>query len=164
MPRRLLVLALTAGGAACAGSMDPDPWAAGRRQMALNAERLETVMVSRPTLVHAGDTLELIVTLHNPTATTVDMGMGGCGPSLLFEVTPPSGPRLHPIPLDLPPNAAWTCDRRDIHDIEPGETDSLTIRWPAPAAAGRYQVWAGVRMPASPGLQRITPIDEFEVR
>ncbi len=102
-----------------------------------------------PAVVTAGDTVVLRAIMTNPTARRLDVG-GACGPPVFFEVNPSAGEPLYPIPLDLP----FTCERNDLHDLEPGEVDTLTTRWRVPTAAGQYSVRSGFR--TASGLERLT--------
>jgi len=81
--------------------------------------------------VTMGDTVVLRAILTNPTARKLDMG-SACGPPVLFEVRRSTGELISPIPLD----AVFTCERRDYHDLEPSESDTVITRWPVTAAAG----------------------------
>lgn len=110
-----------------------------------------------PATVTAGDTVVLRAIMTNPTAQRLDVG-GACGPPVFFEVNPSAGDPLYPIPLDLP----FTCERNDLHDLEPGEVDTLTVRWRVPAAAGQYSVRSGFR--TANGLERLSSPVALTVR
>ena len=69
---------------------------------------------------------------------------------MLFEVRGSTGELVNPIP----PDAVFTCERRDYHDLEPSEIDTVITRWPATAAAGAYSVRSGFR--GERGLERLT--------
>jgi hypothetical protein len=159
LTRHLVLFAVAAGSAACAGSTDPDPRSVDARQRARrwSAEQLQLALGALPPSLGAGEAVRLVATVHNPTDATVDLGQE-CGVPLAFEVTAPSGARIYPIPLGGP----FTCERLDLHDIEPGETDAVTFEWSVPRATGRYRVRAGVRMLGR--LERRTAAREFEVR
>ena len=138
---RHFVLLTAIAGAACTRGTEPNPLSDEARRRAPNVGQLQIALGTLPPSVAAGDVVRLVAVAHNPTDATVDIGYQ-CGPPLAFEVTAPSGARLHPIPLDIP----YTCERLDVHDVEPGETDSVAVDWTVPAATGRYQVRAGVRV------------------
>lgn len=110
-----------------------------------------------PAIVTAGDTVVLRAIMSNPTSERLDVG-GACGPPVFFEVNPSAGDPLYPVPLDL----AFTCERNDFHDLEPGEVDTLTTRWRVPAAAGQYSVRSGFR--TASGLERLTSSVALTVR
>ena len=104
-----------------------------------------------PATVTMGDTVVFRAILTNPTARTLDMGSGsGCGPPVLFEVRGSTGELVNPIP----PDAVFTCERRDYHDLEPSEIDTVITRWHVTAAAGAYSVRSGFR--GETGLERLT--------
>jgi len=101
--------------------------------------------------VTMGDTVVFRAILTNPTARTLDMGSGsGCGPPVLFEVRGSTGELINQIPLD----SVFTCERRDFHDLEPSEIDTVITRWPVTASAGSYSVRSGFR--GKRGLERLT--------
>ena len=155
LTRRLVLLTVVASAAACTGGTAPDPLSDEARR-APSVGPLQIALGALPPSVRAGDAVLLVATAHNPTDTTVVLGRQ-CGPPLAFEVTAPSGQRLYPIRLDVP----YTCERLDVPDVEPGETDTVTVAWPVPAA-GRYRVRAGVRVRAE--LESLTAARELEVR
>lgn len=110
-----------------------------------------------PRALARGDTLLLRAILTNPTARRLDVG-ASCGPPVLFEVRARTGEVIHPIPLSL----TFTCDRIDVHELEPGETDTVLTRWRVSAAAGRYEVRSGFR--GGSGLERVTSPATLTIR
>ena len=111
-----------------------------------------------PGAVASGDTVVLRAILTNPTTRRVDVKVS-CGPPVLFEVRGRTGVPIYPISLD----ATFTCDRIDMHDLEPGETDTVQTRWHVNASAGRYEVRSGFR--GVSGLERMaTPAAVLTIR
>jgi hypothetical protein len=100
--------------------------------------------------------VRLLAVLTNPTRKRVDLNRS-CGPPVLFEVTTPTGARVHPIPLD----AMFTCPLLDDHELAPGESDTVGVLWRAPSAPGRYAVRAG--FVAGARLERLTSPHALEV-
>lgn len=102
-----------------------------------------------PATVAIGDTVVFRAILTNPSARRLDLG-SVCGPPVLFEVRASTGDVTYPIPLDL----TFTCERTDVHDLEPGESDTVSTRWRVSATAGQYSVRSGFRN--GQRLQRLT--------
>ena len=120
-----------------------------------SAVRLRTEFM--PVIVAPGDTLVIRAVLTNPTARRLDVGVS-CGPPALFEVRARTGEPIYPIPL----NATFTCERSDLHDLEPGETDTVQVRWHVSAARGQYEVRSGFR--GVRGLERLTSPATLTIR
>lgn len=89
-----------------------------------------------------GDTVHLLATVHNPTASLAEIGHG-CGPSLDFRVTDPSG-----VTISLLDGKVFICPLVDYHVIEPGETDSIPWVWSTPAKRGAYTIRSAIRTSA----------------
>lgn len=121
------MLAAGLGSAACAGGTAPAPGVRLRAEALSPSPRI-------------GETVRLLGILTNETAERVDLN-AACGPPVLFEVTTPAGARVYPVPLD----GAFECPLLDVHELEPGETDTVAVAWRAPAAVGRYAIRAGFR-------------------
>jgi len=102
-----------------------------------------------PATVTTGDTVVFRAILTNPGARNLETG-SACGPPVLFEVRGSTGELIYPIPLD----ATFTCERRDVHELEPGESDTVVTRWRVTASAGGYSVRSGFR--GDKGLERLT--------
>jgi hypothetical protein len=113
-----------------------------------------------PSVAAPGDTLLFTVTAYNPTDETVDIGFS-CGPALDAIVVPPSGEEISVVD-SIYRDGLFHCQRLDQHDVEPGETDRVSLRWPAPSTTGRYRAYARVRCPESPCTRSLS--EEFEVR
>lgn len=113
----------------------------------LDVVRLRTEI--SPAVVATGDTLAIRAILTNPTNRRLNLSVG-CGPPVLFEVRTSGGDLISPIA----PNLTFTCERIDAHDLEPGEVDTLSIRWRVSATAGQYEVRSGFQSVS--GLQRLT--------
>lgn len=110
-----------------------------------------------PAVVAPGDTLMIRAILTNPTMRRLDVG-AACGPPVLFEVRAGTGDAIYPIPL----SATFTCERSDVHELEPGETDTVSTRWSVTAAVGQYAVRSGFR--SESGLQRLTSPATLTIR
>jgi hypothetical protein len=64
----------------------------------------------------------------------------GCGPGLDVEVrAPDGGARLILSPLP------HICPLMDSNALEPGETDTVSVRWDVPFVVGEYELRGGVR-------------------
>lgn len=109
------------------------------------------------TTVMRGDTLLIRAILVNPSSRRLDVG-SSCGPPVLFELRPSAGDPIYPVPLD----ATFTCERVDVHELEPGETDTVSTLWRADAPAGRYTVRSGFR--SAKGLERLTTPATLTIR
>ena len=97
----------------------------------------------------AGDIVLIRAILTNPTTRQISIN-SQCGPPVLFELRTGSGSSIYPVPLD----ASFTCELTDVHILEPGETDTVAVRWRVAAATGVYEVRSGfVR---TGGLQRLS--------
>lgn len=99
-----------------------------------------------PATAAVGDTVLLRAILHNPTSRRAEFAL--CGPPVLFEVRTPAAAIVYPIPLD----AAFACPGLDVHLLEPGERDTVSVRWRVTGDAGLYAVRSGFREGA--GLAR----------
>lgn len=102
-----------------------------------------------PGSLASGDTAIIRAVLHNPTASTIEVGVH-CGPPVLWEIRgPASDAPIYPIPL----GAAFLCPGLDHHVLTPGETDTVSTQWQA-AEPGTFTIRSGFR--TATGLQRLT--------
>jgi hypothetical protein len=98
---------------------------------------LQTEVV--PATVSSGDTVLIRAVLTNPTARRVNFS--DCGPPVLAQVTGTRGDMV----LLVPPNLAFTCERRDVHELERGEVDTVVALWRVAEPSGQYRVQSGFR-------------------
>lgn len=89
--------------------------------------------------VVSGDSVVLLVTARNAGFTRLILGEG-CGEGLDVEVTAPEG-KARSLTRGLP----QICPLFDSNVLEPGETDSVRVRWVVPAAPGTYHLRGGLR-------------------
>jgi hypothetical protein len=109
-----------------------------------------------PATVLSGDTVVIRAVLTNPTARHVKFS--DCGPPVLAQVIGIRGDTV----LSAPPNLTYTCERRDVHQLEPGEVDTLVARWRVSVPSGQYRVQSGFRR--GEVLERLTSPVTLTVR
>jgi hypothetical protein len=105
----------------------------------------------------AGDTVVVRAILTNP-STRQTYTSAGCGPPVRIETRAGSGSAIYPIPIE----ATFTCQLTDISTLEPGETDTLVVRWRVAAEVGEYGVRSGFL--GSNGLLRLTAPVALSIR
>lgn len=113
-------------------------------------------------VVAAGDTVAFTTTAINPTRERVQLGTA-CGPSFDVLVTAPDGRTVSVLGEQVGPNGAFTCELGPYHFVDPGATQTLRLRWRAPAEVGVYRAVTGLRRNGSTLARRTAPV-AFEVR
>lgn len=104
-----------------------------------------------------GDTVIIHAILTNGSDKTLKVGTS-CGPPVLAEIRQGSAAPLYPVPLD----AVFICPLLDVHTLDAGETDTVSIPWRVSVPAGSYTVRSGFRGTA--GLERLTAPATLVVR
>jgi hypothetical protein len=135
------------GGAACTGTV-----AAPAGDDGIGGD-VRTVVHVRPQQAAPGEPVTLLAIATNVGR---DTALQGCGQGLGFQVTAPDGRRHDPSA------GPSICPLFDSNVLTPGETDTVTFRWSAPAVRGAYRVRAGVR--SDGGLRALSAPEALDVR
>ena len=113
-----------------------------------------------PVLASPGDTIQFLIEATNLTDRTIQIGTP-CGPALDSYVFK-NGAISVSVLQAVAAGAVFTCELGPHHFADPGETETLRLRWPAPPIRGEYIAIAGIRR--ADGLGNRTEPVKFEIR
>lgn len=112
-----------------------------------SAEHLPGIVVTLTlgrSVVTSGDTIEFIATATNTGLQRVRIGVQ-CGPALDVAIRLPGGGERSALTDLLGSNGAFICPLTESHFADPGETETVRIRWRVPSAPGTYSAVSGLR-------------------
>ena len=105
--------------------------------------RIAVSLESSALTVAPGDSVRFVVTLSNPSASTLLPGQG-CGPPVDVQLSNAS------TRFSILDGLTFTCERPDSYYLKPFETRGFVLYWIAPPRPGTYQLQASVRRVTAP--------------
>lgn len=147
---RTPVFALFAGLAGCGSNPNaPDGFGGPLPRSSDMVAGIEvTVMADRATAA-LGDTITFAAAVTNRGNTRVQVGLN-CGPSLDVVLAAREGLELSVLHTFVQSNGGAPCPSTEEHFADPGETETLHLKWRA-SARGTFTARAGLRRSAGIG-------------
>ncbi|MFN2567738.1 MAG: BsuPI-related putative proteinase inhibitor [Gemmatimonadaceae bacterium] len=109
-----------------------------------DVEGIVVTLTVSSSVAETGDEVRLTIAAHNATDQRIELG-GPCGPPLDAIITRPDGRRSSALLEMVGEDAVFTCELREHHIADPGETETMELVWRPPPQRGTYTVVGGVR-------------------